>query len=118
MIALLLAAIGIYGVISYSVGCRTREIGIRIALGAKTGDVLRLVVKQGTKLVLAGVAIGLAASFAATRLMHGLLYGISATDALTLAGVSILLVLAGVAACYLPARRAARVDPVVALRQE
>ena len=113
-----LALVGIYGVISYSAGCRTREIGIRIALGAQDADVLRLVAWQGAGLVLAGVAIGLAASFAATRLMRGLLYGVSTTDPLTFAGVSILLLTAGLAACYIPARRAMRVDPVVALRQE
>jgi putative ABC transport system permease protein len=117
-LGLVLALVGIYGVISYSVGRRTREIGIRVALGAQAGDVLGLVVGQGTKLVLAGVVIGLAASFAATRLMSGLLYGVSATDPLTFAGVSVLLVLAGLAACYVPARRAIRVDPVQALRQE
>jgi putative ABC transport system permease protein len=113
-----LALVGIYGVISYSVGCRTREIGIRIALGAQDADVLRLVVGQGAGLVLAGVAIGLAASFAATRLMRGLLYGVSTTDPFTFAGVSILVVLAGLAACYIPARRAMRVDPVTALKCE
>jgi putative ABC transport system permease protein len=117
-LGLVLALVGIYGVISYAVGRRTREIGIRVALGAQNSDVLRLVVGQGTKLVLAGVAIGLGASFAATRLMRGLLYHVSATDPLTFAGVSILLVLAGLAACYLPAQRAMRVDPVQALRQE
>ncbi len=117
-LGLVLALVGIYGVISYSVGRRTREIGIRIALGAQNSDVLRLVVGQGTRLVLAGVAIGLAASFAATRLMRGLLYGVSTTDPLTFAGVSILLLLAGLVACYLPARRALRIDPVEALRQE
>jgi len=117
-LGLVLALVGIYGVISYSVGRRTREIGIRMALGAQTKDVLRLVLGQGAKLVLAGVAIGLAASFAATRLMSGLLYGISATDPVTFAGVPILLALAGLAACYVPARRAMRIQPTTALRNE
>ncbi|HEV2387160.1 MAG TPA: ABC transporter permease [Candidatus Acidoferrales bacterium] len=117
-LALLLASIGIYGVVSYAVGRRTREIGIRVALGAHPAIVLRLVLGQGAKVAVAGVAIGLAAALGLTHAMTRLLYGVSATDPLTYAGVAILLTLVALAACYLPARRAARVDPVVALRWE
>jgi ABC-type antimicrobial peptide transport system permease subunit len=108
--------VGIFGVISYAVAQRTREIGIRMALGAKPGDVLALVVKQGLGLALAGVAIGLGVAAIVTRAMSSLLYGISATDPLAFAGVSVVLVVAALAATYLPARRAAKVDPMISLR--
>jgi predicted permease len=117
-LALTLAGLGIYGVMAYSVSQRTREIGIRMALGATSRDVLSLVIKQGMQLSAIGLGVGLAGSLAATRLMSSVLYGVSATDAVTFALVSSLLAVVVLAACYIPARHAARVDPMVALRYE
>ncbi len=117
-LALLLGAVGIYGVISYSVAQRTREIGIRIALGARRHEVLMMILRQGARLAFAGVAIGLLGALLLTQLMASLLYGVGARDPMTYAAVAILLVLVALAASYLPARRATRVDPVVALRYE
>jgi predicted permease len=118
IVALLLSGVGIYGVISYLIGQRTHEIGIRVALGAQPSRVLIQVLGEGLKLAITGAAIGLAAAFALTRLMTSLLYGVSPTDPLTFAAVAALLVTVALAACYIPARRAAAVDPMVALRHE
>lgn len=117
-IALLLAAVGLYGVMSYLVSQRTREIGLRMALGARGIDVWRLVVGQGLKVVALGVAVGLSAALTLARVMASLLFGITATDPLTFAGVALLMVIVAVLACFVPARRAANVDPMIALRAE
>jgi len=116
--ALLLTALGIYGVISYMVNERVHEIGIRLALGAQRSSILQIVLRQGLRLALAGAAVGLVAATIVSRLMAGLLYDVRPTDPLTFAGVALLLIIVALLACYIPARRAVRVNPLDALRHE
>src|SRR5262245_52234106 len=118
LLSLVLAGIGIYGVMSYSVEQRTPEIGIRIALGAARGEIIRMVVKQGMLLTAIGLVIGILASVALTRVVSSLLFNVSATDPMVFGGVSLILALVALAACYIPARRATHIDPLVALRIE
>ena len=115
-VALVLATIGIYGVMAYLVNQGTRELGIRIALGASPGNILRLVVRQGMVLAFSGVAIGLVAAFLLVRLMRSMLFGVEVTDPITFTGISLLLAIIALLACYIPAQRAARIDPMISLR--
>jgi putative ABC transport system permease protein len=118
ILALLLGAVGIYGVMAYTVTQRAHEIGIRLALGAQTGDVLKLVVRHGLALVSAGIALGLAGAFALTRVITSLLFNVGATDPVTFLSLPLLLAAVALLACWLPARRATKVDPLVAIRHD
>jgi putative ABC transport system permease protein len=117
-LALVLASIGLYGVMSFAVSQRTRELGIRMALGARAVDVFRIVLRQGFGLIACGVVLGLAVSLAVTRLLASFLYGIRATDPITFAAIPIILAIVAGIACYIPARRATKVDPLIALKYE
>jgi putative ABC transport system permease protein len=117
-VALLLATVGLSGVLAFTVAQRTREIGIRMALGAQGGDVLRMILRQGMALTLTGVGVGIGIALASTRILGRFLYGIAPTDAGTFAALALLLVAVALAACFIPARRAMKVDPMVALRYE
>ena len=118
LVGLSLAAVGLYGVISYTVMQRTREIGVRMAMGAQTSDVLRLVIREGMKLALIGASLGFGGALALTRLLKTLLFGVSATDPLTFIVIAALLIIVALLACWIPARRAASMDPLVSLRVE
>jgi ABC-type antimicrobial peptide transport system permease subunit len=118
LLSLILAAVGIYGVVDYTTRPRTHEIGIRVALGAQRVDVFRLVLSQGLRLALIGLSLGLVVSYALTRFLRSMLFGVKELDTLTFTSVSVLLCIVALAACYLPARRAAKVDPIVALHFE
>ena len=117
-LALTLAAVGLYGLLNYSVAHRTHEIGVRMALGAERGDVLEMILKQGLALILTGVVLGLAGAWASTRALESLLFQVHPRDAATFGGACLVLIVVGLLACYIPARRATKVDPMVALRHE